>query len=597
MDISAAKATITDRLAAEHPERAYDRRSVVWYALARLVRGKDLDGALGYLEQGLSSTCMFTVPGYIRVALRHGDQVPKALLDRIIGRLTEGFSFKGLYDSIHTENHKVMLATTRLLVAQAYPDRPIDGVSAETAYRASLDWLRAWGESRCVYGHPEYHSPFYCMAYTMPLLNLCELAADPEVSHMAEMMADYVALHHAVNRLGDMYAGGHSRAYDHGLIHTTNHPSQLWSFLFYGAEKIVDPRSLWLLFTAADTDYAPHPAILAAARERDEPYEIRERHAEVGSNSVPVDIRRYTFMTDSFALGSLYGHAWPDNQLRWGLKIDASDPFSMIFTNQPTKTEKSGVWDGASEYEHIVQHKNAIIALYNIPESDPHPSIHGHFSTQVDQWSTPPERFAVEQQPQWLCLRTAGTYVAVYPLAPFLFRRRAYAGNTGGTLQNAVTCSYSLFSNFEGRECWELVGARRRHGVVLEAARAADWHSFEAFVDAVNQRRPETDEDEWRVRYTALDGTDLEIMNPGPPPDAQSYVGTDGQVPSVETHLQYRAQRPAVECAVDGVSSDYAGWPSIECPFVRSEFGSGLYIVEAGGEKLTLDFRNWSKEG
>ena len=132
---------------------------------------------------------------------------------------------------------------------------------------------------------------------------------------------------------------------------------------------------------------------------------------------------------------------------------------------------------------------------------------------------------------------------------------------------------------------------------MLEAARAADWHSFEAFVDAVNQRRPETDEDEWRVRYTALDGTDLEIMNPGPPPDAQSYVGTDGQVPSVETHLQYRAQRPAVECAVDGVSSDYAGWPSIECPFVRSEFGSGLYIVEAGGEKLTLDFRNWSKEG
>ena len=595
MNIKAAKATVIDRLSGEDPESAYDIRSVVWYALARLVRGRDLDSAFDYLERSLSTLCMFTVPGYVRAVLRHREQIREPLFDRIVGALTDGFSYEGLYDSKHTENHKVMLAATRLLVAQAFPDRRIDGVPAETAYKASLDWLRAWGESRCVYGHPECHSSIYCMAYTMPLLNLRDLATDPEVSRMAEMMTDYIALHHAINRLGDMYAGAHSRAYDHTLVNTTNHPSQLWSFPFYGAGSMVDPRSLWLLFTAADTDYVPHEAILAAARERNAPYEIRERHGEVGSNGVPVEVQRYTYITRSFALGSLQGHAWPDNQLRWSLKAEADDPFAMIFTNQPTKTEKAGVWDGASEYEHLVQHRNAIIALYNIPETDPHPSIHGHFPFHADEWSVHPEELLTEQQPQWICLRVGSTYVGIYPLAPFYFRRRAYTGDNG-TLQNPVTCSYCLFSTFEGRHCWELVGPHRRHGVVLEASQSTEWPSFDAFVAVVTQSRPDVDESAWQVRHRMLDGTVIELGNPGPLPHARSFVGAGGEVPSVLTHEHYRAQRPPFESAVGDARPDYAAWPSVECRFASSVFGSGVHLVEAGGKRLKLDFRNWTKE-
>jgi hypothetical protein len=586
MNIPDAKRAVLDMAAGFTVNDVHNQRAWVWCALARLVRNTGVEEALQMLDDGLDPAymSMFTIPGYIRAIIRHRDQLPDDLYERIAVSLTENTSYEGIYDSVHTENHKVMIATTRLLVAQAFPDRRIDGTCASVAYQASLDWLRAWGESRMIYGHAEYHSDIYSMTYTMPLLNLRDCATDPTVSHMAEMMTDYVALHHALSHLDDMYAGGHSRAYDHKLLHTRAHNSQTWSYLFYGSDHIYSPEIVWFQLTAADSDYVPHPAIIHTAKERNTSYSTRERHAEIGSNGVPMDIQRQVWMTDSHALSSLQGYAWPDHQLRWSLKIAGDDPHTIIMTSQTGKSEKSGTWHGASEYEHLLQHEGAIIVSYNIPETDPHPEIYGHLPWNADEWSVEPSTLSDETAPRWVCLRIEGTFTAFYPLAPFKVVDDVYSGFLiDGT-------------SIEGAPYRRFIGASPRHGMVLEAARAKDWPSFQTFVDAVTANTPQIT-DSWTVRYTALDGTRMELTNPGPQPDAVDYLRDDGTVDTVVSHLQYRSQRPDATFSIDGNTPAFGDWPSLESPFANSGYGSGVYEVKAGGHDLRLDFRKWEKTG
>lgn len=583
MRINEAKAHVLNLMAEGSPEATKDARAAVWYGLARLAVGRDREGAIRLLESGLVEPNMFTVPGYIRALIRHRTEIPDALAERIATMLTEGTSYGGLYDSIHTENHKVMLATTRLLVAQTLADRRIERTRASVAYQASLDWLRWWGATRCVYGHPEFHSPVYSMTYTMPLLNLRDCTSDPRVRRMAEMMTDYIAVHHAVNHLDGTYAGGHSRTYDQTIVHTKRHPSQLWSFLYYGAKRIEYEQALWLLFSAADSDYVPHPAIIAAALRRDAPFLARERHAEVVSNGVPVDIQRLTWMTDAFSLSSLQGASWPDHQLRWSLKIAGRNPHAIVFTNHPGKSEKWGTWHGASEYEHLLQHEGAIIVSYNIPARDPHLHVYAHLPEHADVWSPEPETLGGETAPRWLFLRIAGAFVALYPLAPFHIERANYEGPL---LEGA---------GFTGQPYWRIALAHRVCGLVLEASTASRWASFDEFVSAAGKSRPELLNGGSAVRYRTLGGATLELTNPGPDPGAPSWVQPDGTVPVAATHLHYRAQRPNATFAIDGASPDYVDWPSLDCPFARSEFGSGVMRAEWDGHGVELDFRKWEK--
>ncbi len=564
-------------------QMAQNAHAGVWDALALLIRGGEPEAVRPLLESGLDDANMFTVPGYVRVYIKHRDAVPDDLAVRIAELLAEQTSYVGIYDSIHTENHKVMLATTRLLAAQALPDRRIDGVTATTAYRASLDWLRAWGESRFVNGHSEFHSSIYCMTYAMPLLNLRDCATDPAVRNMAEMMADYIAIHHAVSHLDGMYAGGHSRTYDPMAVHTRAHPSQAWAFLFYGADDLRYPPAATLAYTAAESDYVPHPAIIGAATDRGTPYAMRERFAEVSSNGVPVDIGRYTWMTDAFALSSLQGAAWPDHQSRWSLKIAAPDSHATVFTNHSRKAEKWGVSHGASEYEHLVQHEGTIIASYCIPDDDPYPLIHGHLPWHADEWSPDPDKFVAESPPQWLCFRTGGAYVALHPCSPFRIAPGRYEGGM------------FVDTDFEGEPFREFVSPHARNAVVLHVSRGADWPSFDAFVAAIRKTHPEFDAAGVGVWYRTVGGAELSLTNPGPDPDAESYTDPDGTISTEYSHLHYRAQRPRATFSVNGSDPDHRDWPSLESPFARSDAGSGLWRVERDGHGVELDFRQWRK--
>jgi hypothetical protein len=584
MQIEAAKSHMIDLIAKGEYTGAREVRAWVWIALAKLVRGNDIRGVVECLDNGLDAPNMFSVPGYIRVLIRHREQLPADSVQRIEEMLTNRMSYSGLYDSIHTENHKVMLATTRLLVAQEFPDRRIDGTRASVAYQATLDWLRAWGESRCIYGHVEFHSPVYFMTYMMPLLNLRDCATDPDVRHMAEMMIDYFALQHAVSHLDGMYAGGHSRTYDHLRVHTRASLAQLWSFMFFREDQVEMPNAALMAFTTADSDYVPPSPITRAALDRTNAHEVRERHAEVVSNGVSVDIQRYTWMTDSFALSSLQGASWPDHQSRWSLKIAGANPHSVIFTNHRRNSEKWGYWHGASEHEHLLQHKGAIIASYRIPDGDSYPEIHGHLPYEADEWLTDPSVFAFDTEPDWFFLRVEGTYVAIRPLAPFRIEERMYEGPM---IEDAP---------FAGDRYREFISKGVLSGVIIEAACVTDWQSLDDFADAVRNSQPDIDVTSGTVRYQTLDGTLLELVNPGTQEGAESFADADGVVPSVQSHNHYRAQRPQARFSIEGETPDFTDWPSLGAPSANSEFGSGVYTVGEPGDGIKLDFRNWTRE-
>jgi len=577
------KAQILEILARERPETSRPV-ALVYHALARLALGTDRETAVRFLEDGLDVIDMFTAPAYARVCTRHRDGIPSSTFEAIRETLTRKMSYRGLYDSVHTENHKVMLAVARLLTAQAFPGDRIEGTRASVAYQAALDWLRAWAASRMVYGLVEFHSPVYALTYVSPLMILRDCATDPEVRRMAEMMVDYLAIEHATSNLNGIYAGGHSRLYDQYAVETRAHLSHAWSYLFCGSPVLNGDVGLALAMTTADSDYRPHPAIIATATDRRQPYALHERHAEMVSNSVPVDIGRYTWMTDSYCLSSLYGASWPDHQHRWSLKVNSDNPHGTIFTNQPNKSAKAGYWTGASEYEHLLQHEGVLLATYHIPAGDPHPLMRGHLPLVAERWLPAPKTLSGESQPQWLFLHVGPAFVAIRPLAPFRLDRKPY----GAELTRQSTS--------RTREYWELTSACRRTGVIVEAARAADWPSFDAFVTSVRGRKTHVDGDRIAVTYTTVTGAVLRLENPGPPPDAPSYLQSDGTVPVITTHLHYAVQRPKATATINGVDLDHADWPLMDCPFVHSDFGSAVIRVEHEGRGVELDFRRWTKK-
>ena len=573
-------------------------RKLMWYSIARLGSGVRTEQALADIEfvnDDPASEDMFFRHANIDAYLRFGHLYSEKLRQTVRQRMTQSFEIH----HGHTENHRIMLAVAGYLTAQTWPDWN----ESKKTLAAMADWLSTFFDRVSRFGQGEFDSTTYSLLYPLTLATLFDFSVDDLMRQKARMMLDWFLANAASEWLNGYFIGGHSRD-----VHPTEGPefataggTAMW--LFFGGRqpdlKTGEPHYAGML---ALTSYRM-PSILARiSLDRRQPYEHRETHElmpldgethdlvmtkQVDSNSKgygyvsQVGVRKYTWRTANYAVGSLYDgksgevNFWAAVR-RWAIDWDSEQPGSTLFFTHPFPPPQAAnddwyrTWQGSSPFEQVLQHRDALIALYNVPSdgsyyhpfsktsqpSNQNPFIEGFFS------GTAFSRL-IEEPSGWIFAHGGSVLIAIRPL-----RHYHWIDTPGSSAQ-----PYK-----HGR----LRSDGAKNAVVIETADPSEFfqeHDFRLSQREVHElqlnRFSEAILSKSKIETSSLDGPVL----------FANYTTRTGD----HLHITFDGER-----SINGKAVDYLAWPLIDNPFMHSAVNSAKLELRYGGESLNLDFASWS---
>ena len=199
----------------------------------------------------------------------------------------------------------------------------------------------------------------------------------------------------------------------------------------------------------------------------------------------------------------------------------------VVIQHEKDTYDKPDKWTGSSPFEQVVQHKDTVVALYDIAPGTQYEHISGYFSRAL---------LGLNERPSgWIVARGGSALIAYSPLAPFEWR-----DEPGGDRR--------------------LHSAHLKNGAVVQVAPASDFASLEAFADAVEALPlAAVTEPTPSVRFTTLRGARIEA--------------TYDETPRI-----------------DGEPVDYDGWSRFNGPFLNAERDSQRLDIQHGNLRRTLDF-------
>ena len=475
-----------------------------------------------------------------------------------------------------TENHWAMYYTSLYLMAQLYPDEPgrcwFTGKTSAENFAEAEDYLLHWMRLTTTRGQGEFDSPHYIGCYVAPMAMLCAFAEDPAMRTRAEMMLDYLLADFAADSLNGLYTGAFSRIYPLPTLERWRNGSTTLAWLLFGnvpfrpdgVNAVLDMpgyRPHGMAAVLAMSGYEPPAILQEIATDRSEPYVHRElkrtRHRIRYSDERNAPVYKYLYMREGYALGSIQGGLLqPIQQHTWELQWATDTPkegHNMLFTIHPYSSgyelamyfpeeprtmreavlkskgtyDSPGKWSGASPYEEVVQSKDALIALYDIPPETRFPHISGYFSKELTRRE--------EDDSGWIFAKGGDALIAYYPLAEYEWQEEEGKG-------------------------WRLFSPHLKNGAVVQVAPASAYATFEAFKTAVRALPLETSTRPTpAVTFTTLRGDRIAF--------------TYGETPEI-----------------NGAPVDYAGWPLYDGPFMQAEPGSKKLELMHGNQHRLLDF-------
>ena len=546
----------------------YDRggHRSLWSFHAALACDADPNEVMEIVERYHEPGPFNLIPG-IHLLCRWEDRLPAAAADHI-----KRMFFDCLQQRGNTENHWLMFYAGNLLAAERWADEPIfwNGLPPAVMHAEASRWILGMIARTATIGHYEYDSTGYHNEHFTPYLALAEHARDPVVKRQAAKVVDLLLADMALEYFHGAYAGGHGRE---GNVNTWTQvgPGQGLNYLYFGDEEFEPERHCQTYATpAAAAAYRPPELLARLALDRDTPHVVRKtkppraiyRHVE----RAPDPVRKYTWMSRSFALGStqtgmVEAGAGPIDLTSWDLtwrgarhqaKICCNHPyrsalrFSSFLPELPQRVGRSvgtrkpylQVSDrlfGGSPYERMMQHEGTIIVLYRIPADDETPFVNC-FLPKGSTWS---------EQNGWILSDQQDFYVGLRPIGPYRWEDIYEPGKDGNWIDGWLLRIHDLNA-----------------GLVLEAVEKAAAGSFDAFCQ-VRSEAAHFDLSGWpdagRVSVNSSTGSRLEMAYDGP----------------------HR---------VDGRDLDYAGYPLFDAPGVDAPLGTGKVTLRHGADELALDF-------
>jgi len=482
-----------------------------------------------------------------------------------------------------TENHWAMYYTALLIAAEQWPDLPgsewYNGKSSAENFREAKEYLFDWAKLTTTKGQGEFDSPDYLIEYVMATIFLAQFAQDPETRRLGSLLTEYIFADFAVEHLNQLYGGGHSRIYESPLMHPEYGIAFNLAGLYFNAGEV--HKSHWLV-PLVISGYRLPEIIYQIATDRDQPYVHRERkrvrhNIRYGVEKNP-PVYKYTYMTKDYVIGSLQGGLLqPIQQLTWSLKYNYGRPFSLIMGlhpywspyeigtffpsfdkiciagivsskrsyNQPEK------WTGGSPYERTFQHKNTLIALYDIPVGATSNHIDAFFPANLEE--------RVVDESGWIFAKAGETYVGWFPLRPgewsaeYEVKEPEFAAVTGSRENDGT----QLLRNYRFRS-WDL-----QNGYVVEVRSQVEVGSFENFQEKLRRHIPVANlqAGSVSVKYHTLNNEGMQFSFP-------------------------EVRR------LNGKVVDLAQTPLFVGPFLNAATDSQLLEISYKGKKRILDFKN-----
>lgn len=485
-----------------------------------------------------------------------------------------------------TENHWAMYYASLYLMAEQWPNEPgtewFNGKSSEENLKEAREYLFEWARITTTIGQGEFDSPDYILEFVVPTTMLAEYARDKKVKKLGEMLTDYLLADFAVEHLDQQYIGGYSRIYEQNLMRPQYSASSHFAYVYFGiGEPLVHG---WVLYPVM-TSYVLPEIIYKIATDRTQPYVHRERKRvrnviRYGEERNPA-VYKYSYITKDYGIGSLHGGILqPIQQHTWGVRYTYGKPFSTIFGLHPywsvleiamffpeeskasmafitaskTTYNNPDKWTGGSPYERIFQHRNTLIALYDIPIGTTSEHIDGFFPANLEA--------RIIDGSGWIMCKAGETYIGWYPLQPgewseeYELKQQAFNTRTG-TREKA-----------EGRALrnYRFRSHQLQNGYVVEVRSRDEIGSFEAFQRELSHHIPEArlTPGNVSVKYETLSGDVMEFVYPD--------------------------QR-----RLNGEIIDLSKTKLFEGPFLNAEVGSQQLTLTYPGMKMVLDFNKLEK--
>lgn len=464
-----------------------------------------------------------------------------------------------------TENHWLLYYTSLYLMSQLYPGESGDawytGKSSAENMKEAEDWIVHWMDLTTTIGQGEYDCTHYIGVYLLPMSYLAEWANDPKMRQRARMMLDWLIADYAVEQLNGVYGGAHARTDDKQVLEKWEGVSSDFGWILFGLGHPLPGFSYYGFFYVAASAYQPPEIIDRIATDRSRDYihyeRKRTRHRWRYSDLRNAPVFKTTYVKRDYVMGSDQGGLLqPIQQHSWDVTWDLDDPrgahntmfslhpyssvfeLQMYFSGMPdfiteavARSKKSydspDKFLGGSEYEQIVQDKDTIIALYDLPAGARFPHVNGFFSRDLAA--------VVEHPSGWLFAQAGRTYLAYRPLAPWQWRLTQ--------LGDRRLCSPHL-----------------KNGTVVQAASKSEFADFDAF-----QRK--------------IVSLPLTVqLEPRPAVTFQSLRNR---------RIEARYGEPP---RIDGTAVRYENWKLFEGPYLNAEMGSRRLVLTHGKLRRTIDF-------
>jgi len=533
-------------------------------AYAKLYLERDKEKVNRYLDKltSVPQWSMFLCHHLIDFYLRFKDHLPESLKEQIKNYYTKNYWIRG-----DTENHWNLYYSGLLLAAQEWPEetRWFNGKSSRKIIEESLMWFNRWIETTVTIGQGEYDSPNYTGVHIGALLSLYDLSKSQDVRLKARMMLDYLLSDYAVDYLKGMYTGGHSRETYYQVTYTNGHNGTTTpiGFLYFGENKInYETAQLGFSVIAAISSYRPPFIIYKIATDRDTPYENIEVHRTRErfrySTSPYNTIYKYSYMTKNYCLSSTQGNtSTVETEIHpWDLSYVSDESHGKIFFMHPYYSYRDlgkyfpelpklllpqinhvrpymtspDRWNGGSPYEQMIQYKNSIIVLYNIPDDDPYPLINGFFPKSLEAKN--------EDKSGWIFCKEKNVFTAVRILKPYIWEEGDY---------------FNRLRSYYGK-----------NGIVMEVGSKDNYQSFEDFKN--------------QIKSTSLNFDNFDSLLKA------EYKSSDGNILSITYNGNH---------LINNEKINYKSWNTFDNPFLSCKRGSRVLTINYKNLTEILDFNKF----
>jgi hypothetical protein len=336
----------------------------------------------------------------------------------------------------------------------------------------------------------------------------------------------------------------------------------------------------------------PYPVFFQLAALQ-EPFSMRSTFSSFSQygEGLPNMMMRKGYRTKYYAVGTgnmcwPMGGTYSESSINgFSINWSSTDRFNYIGCYSPFFYPKGYKFDSGSTpdtwhignispFQQTAQHKNTVITLVNIPDTDPWPNLPSGWwsyrSAYKDnllkriQLRYPQSMDEEIEQSEWIFLREGDMYIGIKSLKPYYIERNLGDNNLSLVGFNVVKSDFA------------------KAGFVIEAGSKDEHGSFDAFRQKLLSNALTADMDNLNVSYTNSSNDKLEIDYLEDIP--KQYPST---YPSFWTKNYMESAIPTVK--VNGVQdADYLQWPLLDSPYAA--INNSVLSVNYGGTSIRVDW-------